>query len=104
MALNIYWTDFSKSQLKEIYKYYSENVSKRVAKKIVTTLVQESEILLKQSKSGQIEHYLIHRDEEFRYLVCNNYKIIYWINKGENRIEIVDVFDSRQNPTKMKRV
>jgi len=29
--------------------------------------------------------------------------MIYWINKKENRIEITDVFDTRQNPIKIKR-
>ena len=38
-----------------------------------------------------------------RYLVYKNYKVIYWINEKENRIEINDVFDTRQNPTKIKR-
>ena len=29
--------------------------------------------------------------------------IIYWINNIEGRIEINDVFDTRQNPSKIKR-
>ena len=28
---------------------------------------------------------------------------IYWINTNKNRIEITDVFDTRQNPIKIKR-
>lgn len=59
--------------------------------------------LRKQPKSGQAEELLKKRKQEFRYLVYKNYKIIYWINNQENRIEINDVFDTRQNPVKIKR-
>jgi len=43
------------------------------------------------------------RKQTFRYLVYKNYKIIYWVNQVKNHIEITDVFDERQNPTKVKR-
>ena len=43
------------------------------------------------------------RDQEFRYLLYKNYKIIYWLNIKENRIEINDVFDTLQNPIKIQR-
>ena len=36
-------------------------------------------------------------------VLSQNYKIIYWINEEKNRIEIVDIFDTRQNPLKIKR-
>jgi len=42
--------------------------------------------------------------KEFRYIVFKNYKIIYWINIKKNWIEISDVFDTRQNPIKMKEI
>lgn len=56
-----------------------------------------------QPRIGQEENLLKHRKQEFRYLVYKNYKVIYWINEKENRIEINDVFDTRQNPTKIER-
>lgn len=36
-------------------------------------------------------------------MVCNTFKIIYWVNHQESRIEIMDVFDTRQDPRKIKR-
>jgi plasmid stabilization system protein ParE len=60
--------------------------------------------LQKQPDIGQIEELLTDRIQNFRYLVHKNYKIIYWINIEQSRIEIVDVFDTRQNPVKVKRV
>ncbi len=103
MELKIYWTDFSKTQLRDIFEYYKENASLKVAKNITLGIAKETLKLQKQPTIGQIEELLIDRPNEFRYLVYKNYKIIYWINKEENRIEVIDVFDSRQNPVNLKR-
>lgn len=53
---------------------------------------------------GQIEEALADRAEGFRYLVFKNYKIVYRINMQHKRVEIALVFDTRQNPTKMREV
>lgn len=39
----------------------------------------------------------------YRYLVCDNYKISYSVDVELKLIKIADVFDTRQNPVKMKR-
>jgi plasmid stabilization system protein ParE len=45
---------------------------------------------------------LLEKDpRNFRYILYKSYKIIYWFNEDRNAIEIVDVFDSRQNPIKI---
>lgn len=103
MGLKLYWTDFSNKELKSIYTYYREKVGKRVAKKIVDGIYNETFKLKKQPKVGQIEELLINREHEFRYLIFKNYKVIYWINEIEGQIEINDVFDTRQNPLKIER-
>jgi hypothetical protein len=51
----------------------------------------------------QIEELLIDRQYAYRYIVCKNYKIIYSIDYTLQLIKIADVFDTRQNPTKIKR-
>ena len=103
MALKIYWTDFTKNELKKIFNYYKVVASLRVATKLTTEIALEALKLGKQPNIGQKEELLKHRDQSFRYLVYENYKIIYWINKHKSRIEIVDVFDTRQNPIKLSR-
>jgi len=103
MELEIYWTDFSKSELKRIFKYYKKEASLKVAKKLVNGITSETLKLAKQPEIGQQELLLINRKQKFRYLVFKNYKIIYWINIEKKRIEISDVFDSRQNPIKITR-
>jgi len=103
MELNLFWTDFSQKELEKIYEYYRENAGIRVAKNLVNGIYNETLKLKSQPRIGQEEEILKNRKQEFRYLVYKNYKVIYWINKKENRIEINDVFDTRQNPTKIKR-
>lgn len=103
MELKIYWTDFSKNELHLIFNFYREKVSLKIARKLVFEITQEVKKLQSQPNIGQREELLIDREQEFRYLVYKNYKMIYWINKQENRIEITDVFDTRQNPIKIKR-
>ena len=104
MELKIFWTDFAKTELQNIYFYYRENASLKVAKDLVLGIENKTTILKNQPNIGQKEELLKNRRQGFRYLVFKNYKIIYWINIKENRVEISDVFDTRQNPIKMKEV
>jgi len=104
MELKIYWTDFSKNELKNIFDYYKEKASINVARNLVLGITKEAEKLKKQPKIGQEEELLENDLREFRYLVFKSYKIIYLVNMKKNQIEIFDIFDTRQNPIKMKRV
>lgn len=103
MELTIYWTQFAQIELESIYEYYREKAGVRVAKRLIEGIYNETPKLKSQPRIGQAEELLINRKEEFRYLVYKSYKIIYWINIKENRIEINDVFDTRQNPIKIER-
>ena len=73
-------------------------------KKLINGIYNEAFNLKKHPEIGQKEELLKNRKQEFRYLVYKNYKIIYWINDKEKRIEIIDVFDTRQNPIKIERL
>ena len=103
MELAIFWTESSEKELENIFKYYKRKANVTVAKKIVSGIHEETLKLKQQPRIGQIEELLKQRKQEFRYFIYKNYKIIYWINERENQIEINDVFDTRQNPPKMKR-
>lgn len=103
MELTIFWTEFSEKELESIFNYYKRKANVSVAKKIIDEIYKETLTLKEQPRIGQTEELLKQRTQEFRYLVHKNYKIIYWINESENRIEINDVFDTRQNPPKLKR-
>ncbi|MBI9069374.1 MAG: type II toxin-antitoxin system RelE/ParE family toxin [Salinivirgaceae bacterium] len=97
--MKIIWSDFAINTLKEIYDYYKENATISVAKKIKSNIFTSTKPLLKNPDSGQIELNLESLNEEHRYLVESNYKIVYkQVTEG---ILITDVFDCRQDPIKI---
>jgi plasmid stabilization system protein ParE len=102
MEMKIFWTEESHRRLKDIFDYYYlEKLNIAVAQKIVNEVVEYAEILISQPNIGVVEDLLRKRKNNYRYIVCNNYKIIYWIDG--NVIFIATVFDTRQNPRKIKR-
>jgi plasmid stabilization system protein ParE len=103
MAIKIFWTDFAKKELRKNFNYLKDNASLRVAKNETRKIVKETIRLKKQPEIGQHEDLLADRNQGFRYLAHQSYKIIYWMNKDQNQIEIIDVFDTQQNPIKINR-
>jgi plasmid stabilization system protein ParE len=102
MELRVFWTDTARFQLEDIFNYYKDKASIRVARKLVKQLIDRTIQLEKNPDSGSKEPLLSNRKFEYRYLVEGNYKIIYW--KQDNYIKIATVFDCRQNPEKMKKI
>lgn len=103
MALKVFWTDFAKQELKNIFDYYKKEVSLKIASQIVLQIAESTLVLTYNPEIGQVEILLKNRHQKFRYIITTYYKIIYWVNKIENRIAISDVFDTRQNPIKLTR-
>ena len=104
MGLTVYWTQFAEEKLEDIFEYYSIKASSRVAHKLIQGIISQSTKLEKNPFIGQKELLLIDRPQEFRYLVYKNYKIVYWINVVKSRIEIVNIFDCRQNPEEIVKI
>lgn len=100
MGMSIQWSDLAKAQLKDIYDYYALTVNRRLAKKIIIKIVHRTDILTIHPYSGTKELLLSEYPEEYRYLVIDNYKIIYSVY--DKAVAIVSVFDCRQNPEKME--
>lgn len=53
--MKIIWTDFAIKNLKDIFKYYSEEASKKVAHKIKNHLLDTTKQLIHNPGSGQQE-------------------------------------------------
>ena len=98
--MKIVWTDFAIENLKIIFDFYSAKASKKVAHQIRKKILESTKQLIIQPKSGQKELNLEKLNQDYRYIVIGNYKIIYRIH--QNEVIINDVFDTRQNPEKMK--
>lgn len=101
MKLKIIWSDYAESQLDKIFEYYLENASYKVARKIIEKIINEPDKLLFDPEICQKEELLKDRIEEYRYLICDNYKIIYSVDQKQPLIKIANVFDTRQNPEKI---
>lgn len=102
-VLSIIWSDFAETQLDEIYEYYQQKAGSRVAAKLLKGIIEEPNKLIKKPFIGQEEELLVERTIDYRYLVFKNYKLIYSVDEENGFIKIADVFDTRQNPPKMKR-
>ncbi|MGS2765122.1 type II toxin-antitoxin system RelE/ParE family toxin [Sinomicrobium sp. M5D2P9] len=68
MEFEVIWSEFAERQLDDIFEYYSENASARVAKKLVIGLINEPQKLIHNPSSGQAEPLLQERKEPYRYL------------------------------------
>jgi len=102
MGLTIYWTQFAQNKLEDIFEYYKFKTGIRVAQVLVDGIVNSSLTLEFNAFGGQKEELLSDRIQDFRYLVFKNYKIIYWVDETRNTVFISNIFDTRQNPEKLK--
>ena len=103
MGFQIIWSDQAETELDKIFEYYSEFASVRVATNLIRKIVEEPNKLLSKPEISQREESLLDRENEYRYLVFKSYKLIYSFDMEAQLIRIADVFDSRQNPSKIKR-
>lgn len=103
MKYTIIWSAFAEKQIDNIFEYYEENVSLKIAKSIVKTIILAPEKLKNHPKMGAKETLLENRKIEYHYIIKANYKIIYAVDEQNYQIKISDVFDTRQNPVKIER-
>ena len=94
--MKVIWSDFASETLKDIYDYYKEVAGETVARKIKGNIFLTTGQLINHPESGQIEDTLVQLEEGHRYLVNNNYKIVY--KKIKEGILVTVVFDTRQDP------
>ena len=94
-------TAFAKKRLDEIDDYYRGEGYARLGKKLRKAIVVKTKLLAKNPQMGQIEEYLLNLNQDHRYLVVESkYKLIYLVK--ERIIYITDIFDTRQNPDKIR--
>ncbi len=74
--------------------------SERVIDRIVSRLWENIELLLEFPFGGQVETDLAYMGKGHRRIVVGHFKVIYYVD-GEV-VYVTDIFDSRQDPGKMK--
>ena len=102
MNFEIAWSDQAKNQLRIIHDYFKEVAGDKIALSLTHRILVKPRILLKHPNIGQIEESRAVKGRGFRYLVEGNYKIIYKVIENDQKILIAAVFDTRQNPDKMR--
>jgi toxin ParE1/3/4 len=98
---SVVWTDRSYLSLQKAHDFLVENNSKG-AKKFVKDLLIYCQTLETLPRRHPIEPNLKNELVEYRFLVKNNFKVIYTIVEDEKMVLIILVFETRQNPSKMK--
>ena len=98
--MKLFYTNQAIESLNEALSFIATKVTDNKLLEIRTQILDKADTLLLQPYQGQVEPYLVHLNLEHRRLIEGNYKIIYRI-VGET-IYVTDVFDTRQEPSKMK--
>ena len=94
------WTPFAERCLAEIDEYIKQQTnSAEIAGRYIQKLILCVEQLYYFPNSGQVEPLLRHLNQNSRYLIEGNYKIIYQFNN--DKVVITDVFHTKQNPVKI---
>lgn len=102
MEVKVLWTETALNNLEDIFEFYKYKESVSIARNLVKEIVQSTLRLQKSPYIGRKENLLAQRKHEYRFILERNYKIIYWIE--DNYIKIAAIFDSRQNPEKIKQL
>lgn len=100
--MKVVLTDQSLERLEKSLLYYLEElqIPKIKVVEIKNKLLKSAKSLSRQPYKGQYELYLAKLNQGHRRLIEGNFKFVYRVE--ENVIYVVDFFDSRDNPEKMK--
>ena len=98
--MKLVYTEQALVSLEEALEFIAPNVSQKKLLEIRDQILDKADTLLLHPLKGQKEPLLEQLGLEHRRLIVSHYKIIYRV-AGE-LIYITDIFDSRQDPDKMK--
>jgi toxin ParE1/3/4 len=99
--MKIILSDFSKKKIADIYTFHKKKVNIKVANSIKSKILSRINELRTHPNLGQKELSLEGLTFHYLFLVIGNYKIIY--RQAKDYILITDIFDVRQNPTKINK-
>ncbi len=98
--MKLIYTEQALISLKEALDFIAPKVTGQKLKEIRDSILDAADTLLLQPLEGQEEPYLKHLNLGHRRIIVSHYKIIYRVM--DESIYITDIFDSRQDPSKMK--
>ena len=98
--MTVKWYIEAVGDLDKIYAYYAGK-SPRAAAVLYNKILDSVEILKTQPYIAAVEPLLIGYTEDYRSLVVEKYKVVYFIK--DDFVLIVQVFDCRKNSIKLKK-
>jgi plasmid stabilization system protein ParE len=100
--MKLVFTEQSLDSLEQCLRFLinEQGVPIKKAHEIAKKLLERAEGIATNPMLGQVEPHLIHLGMGHRRIVEGNYKIIYRV--GDGCVYILDFFDTRQHPRKMK--
>lgn len=97
----VIWSSEALVDLEIIYDFIAEK-SEQEAKQIIEDILSRTRQIEAFPESGARQETFKDTGREYRYLVEGNYKIIYSYRADQQAVFIEIVFDTRQDPAKMK--
>ncbi len=95
------YTEQFYQSLEETLEFYDlQGISREKQNEIVDSILAKTTLLVDNPYIGVIEEYLEHLNLGHRRLIDGYCKVIYRIS--DNNIFITEIFDTRQDPNKMK--
>lgn len=100
--MKLVYSEYALEQLQRILDFlvYQQEIPSQKALEIRDKILDKADTILSNVYVAQKEELLEHLQLAHRRLIISNYKIIYTIKT--DHILITDIFDTRQNPDKMK--
>ncbi len=94
----VIWSHEAKKSLSEIYNYIFED-SPQNAEKVLNKIIDVAELLQNERYEYSIDPII--NKEKFRHISIWSYKII--SERTKNEVLILDIFNGKQNPVKLKK-
>jgi plasmid stabilization system protein ParE len=96
------WTETAEEDLDQIYRFYKRE-SLRTAKNITAAIQKGAKRLEIFPRMAPIESSLSEFTRVYRSLtVMRLFKIVYFVDESKGEVVVVDIWDCRQDPGKLK--
>ena len=96
----VFWSPNARGILRSIFDYYIEVAGRKVAEKMTNKILTATRALGSMPFMAPVEKEL----PGYRSLVISKiFKVIYRVDLEKDVVEIVSIFDCRQNPAKLRK-
>ena len=101
--MKVIWKEPARRRLDDLYEFIAGG-NPRAAAKIYNDIVDETALLSEFPQMAAVEPLLGRMDKIFRSLVvARAYKVVYYIDEAANEIAVIEVWDCRQDPSKLRK-